>query len=58
MKNTIVRCPNCGSKGIEISKHITVGDIVYCKNCDWDFEVSSLKPIELKALDNDEYEEE
>jgi lysine biosynthesis protein LysW len=48
-----VECPMCDER-ITISEDIEIGDFVDCEECDRQFEVVSLRPIELEWVDEDE----
>ena len=39
-------CPECGGS-IELKERPYIGDMVYCPECEEDFEVIGLNPIEL-----------
>ncbi len=41
-----VECPECGAE-IAVSADSVIGEIVICAECSTEFEVVSLKPLEL-----------
>jgi alpha-aminoadipate carrier protein LysW len=49
----VVECPMC-SEPIEMPDDVEFGDLVDCGECDREFEVVSLRPIELEWLDKEE----
>ena len=53
-----VVCPECGST-VELKKRPHIGDLVYCPECDEDYEVVRLNPvIELDwPWDEDEWDD-
>jgi lysine biosynthesis protein LysW len=54
MKKMIhVECPMCDEK-ITVPDDIEIGDMIDCEECDRQFEVVSLRPIELEWIDEDE----
>jgi len=49
----IVECPMC-SENIELPDNIEFGDVVDCEECDREFEVVSIQPLELEWVDEEE----
>ena len=49
----VVECPMCDEQ-ISIPDDIEIGDFVDCEECDRQFEVVSVRPIELEWVDGDE----
>jgi lysine biosynthesis protein LysW len=49
----VVECPMCDER-ISIPDDIEISDFVDCEECDRQFEVVSLRPIELEWVDDDE----
>jgi len=54
----MVSCPECESNLDIEEDEVDEGEIVSCPECGTDFEVITVSPIELKAVDENEYEEE
>jgi alpha-aminoadipate/glutamate carrier protein LysW len=54
----MVTCPEC-ENDLDIEEdEVDEGEIVSCSECGSDFEVVTLNPIELKAVEDEELEEE
>lgn len=47
----IAECPMCG-ENMEIPDHTELGDFVVCEECDREFEVVDLRPVELEWIDD------
>jgi alpha-aminoadipate carrier protein LysW len=55
----MVVCPKCKSEIDVEEEELEEGELVSCTECDGDFEVVSLDPLELKkAIDEEEADEE
>ncbi len=54
---TTVPCPLCHSDVI-VDDDAYQNDLVTCVNCEHDLEITSLTPLELKAIEEDNPEEE
>lgn len=58
----VVKCPSCRAF-LDDSDNFSVGEIVYCTECEEDFEVIKLNPVRFKTLsssnsDNAEFSDE
>jgi alpha-aminoadipate/glutamate carrier protein LysW len=51
-------CPECETNLDIEEDEIEEGEIISCPECGSDFEVITVSPIELKAVDEAEYEED
>ncbi|MFZ0450078.1 MAG: hypothetical protein WAL98_12620 [Desulfatiglandaceae bacterium] len=49
----VVECPKC-SEIIVLPNDIDLGDLVDCEECDREFEVVSVQPLELEWIDEEE----
>lgn len=49
----MVECPFCGAD-IELSKNIFKGKIVDCNECGVELEISSVKPLKLREVIEDD----
>ncbi len=49
----VVECPMC-SESIVLPDNIEFGDLVDCEECDREFEVVSVQPLELEWVDDEE----
>ncbi len=49
----VVECPMC-AESIELPDNIEFGDFVDCEECDREFEVVSVQPLELEWVDEEE----
>jgi alpha-aminoadipate/glutamate carrier protein LysW len=54
----MVSCPECENKLDIVEDEVDEGEIVSCPECGTDFEVITVSPIELKAVEEAEYDEE
>jgi alpha-aminoadipate/glutamate carrier protein LysW len=54
----MVYCPECETDLDIDEEEVDEGEVVSCPECGTDFEVITVNPIELKSVDEDEYEEE
>ena len=52
-----VKCSNCFYR-IEIDEYMEVEDILFCPECDTEFEILSLNPPKIKSLAYDDDDEE
>lgn len=52
----MIYCPECETNLDIEEDEVDEGEIVSCPECGTDFEVITVSPIELKAVDEDEYE--
>lgn len=44
----VIKCPSCHT--FLDDEDVGIGEIVYCSNCDKDFEVVQTKPLRLRAV--------
>jgi alpha-aminoadipate/glutamate carrier protein LysW len=51
-------CPECDTNLDIEEDEVDEGEIISCPECGTDFEVITVSPIELKAVDEAEYEED
>ena len=54
----MIYCPECETNLDIEEDEVDEGEIVSCPECGMDFEVITVSPIELKAVDEDKYEED
>ena len=54
----MVYCPECETDLDIDEDEVDEGEVVSCPECGTDFEVITINPIELKAVDEDGYEDE
>jgi alpha-aminoadipate/glutamate carrier protein LysW len=54
----MIYCPECETNLDIEEDEVDEGEIVSCPECGMDFEVITVSPIELKAVGEDEYEED
>ena len=54
----MVYCPECETDLDIDEEEVDEGEVVSCPECGTDFEVITVNPIELKSVDEDEYDEE
>ena len=54
----MVNCPECESDLDIEEDEVDEGEVVSCPECGTDFEIITVNPIELKAVDDDEEAEE
>ncbi|MBZ5570295.1 MAG: hypothetical protein LAO09_00270 [Acidobacteriia bacterium] len=54
----MVYCPECESNLDIDEDEVDEGEIVTCPECGTDFEVVTVSPLALKAVDENEYEED
>jgi alpha-aminoadipate carrier protein LysW len=54
----MVHCPECESNLDLDEEEVDEGEVISCPECGTDFEVITASPLELKAVDEAEYEED
>lgn len=54
----MVFCPECDTDLDFEEDQVDEGEVVSCPECGTDFEVITVNPLELKAVDEDEYEDD
>jgi alpha-aminoadipate carrier protein LysW len=54
----MVLCPECETDLDVQEDEVDEGEIVSCPECGSDFEVVTVSPLELKPVDEEDYEEE
>ena len=54
----MVYCPECETNLDVDEDEVEEGEIVSCPECGTDFEVVTVSPIELKSVEEAEYEED
>jgi alpha-aminoadipate carrier protein LysW len=54
----MVFCPECETDLDVEEDEVDEGEIVSCPECGSDFEVVTVSPLELKPVDEEDYEEE
>ncbi len=54
----MVLCPECENKLDIEEDDVEEGEVVSCPECATDFEVVTVSPLELKSLEDPDYEEE
>ncbi|PYX31740.1 MAG: hypothetical protein DMG80_09655 [Acidobacteria bacterium] len=54
----MVLCPECETDLDIEEDEVDEGEVVSCPECGSDFEVITANPIELKPVDEEEYEED
>jgi len=54
----VILCPECESNLDIDEDEIEEGEIVSCTECGTDFEVVTVSPLELKSVEEAEYEED
>jgi alpha-aminoadipate/glutamate carrier protein LysW len=54
----MVNCPDCETDLDIDEDEVEEGEVVSCPECGSDFEVITVNPIELKAVDDEEYDED
>jgi len=54
----MVHCPECETNLDFEEDEVEEGEIVSCPECGTDFEVITVSPLELRAVDEDKYEED
>lgn len=54
----MILCPECESNLDIDEDEIEEGEIVSCTECGTDFEVVTVSPLELKSVEEAEYEED
>ena len=54
----MVYCPECETDLDIEEDEVDEGEVVSCPECGSDFEVITANPIELKPVDDEEYEED
>ena len=58
MEVIVFHCPECESNLDIDEDEIEEGEIVSCAECGTDFEVVTVSPLELKSVEEAEYEED
>jgi alpha-aminoadipate/glutamate carrier protein LysW len=58
MEVIVVHCPECESNIDIDEEEIDEGEIVSCVECGTDFEVITVSPLELKSVEEAEYEDD
>lgn len=51
-------CPECETSLDVEEDEVDEGEVLSCPECGTDFEVTTVNPVELKAVEDEEYEEE
>ena len=54
----MILCPECETDLDVEEDEVVEGEIVSCPECGSDFEVVTVSPLELKPVDEEDYEEE
>jgi alpha-aminoadipate/glutamate carrier protein LysW len=54
----MVYCPECETNLDIDEDEVDEGEVVSCPECGTDFEVITVNPIELKAVEGEDYDEE
>lgn len=54
----MVFCPECDTDLDFEEDQVDEGEVVSCPECGTDFEVITVNPLELKPVDEDEYEDD
>jgi alpha-aminoadipate carrier protein LysW len=54
----MVHCPECESNLDVDEDEVDEGEVISCPECGTDFEVITASPLELKAVDEAEYEDD
>jgi alpha-aminoadipate carrier protein LysW len=54
----MVHCPECESNLDVDEDEVDEGEVISCTECGTDFEVITASPLELKAVDEAQYEED
>jgi alpha-aminoadipate carrier protein LysW len=54
----MVLCPECESNLDVEEDDVDEGEVISCPECGTDFEVVTVSPLELKAVDEEKYEED
>jgi len=54
----MVLCPECESNLDIEEDDVDEGEVVTCPECGTDFEVITVNPLELQAVDEEKYEED
>ncbi len=54
----MVNCPECETDLDIDEEEVDEGEIVSCPECGSDFEIITVNPIELKAVEDEEYEDD
>ena len=54
----MVNCPECETDLDIDEEEVDEGEIVSCPECGSDFEIITVNPIELKAVEDEDYEED
>ena len=51
-------CPECETSLDVEEDEVDEGEVISCPECGLDFEVATVNPVELKPVEEDEYEDE
>jgi len=51
-------CPECETSLDVEEDEVDEGEVISCPECGTDFEVTTVNPVELKPVEEDEYEDE
>jgi alpha-aminoadipate/glutamate carrier protein LysW len=51
-------CPECETSLDVEEDEVDEGEVISCPECGMDFEVTTVNPVELKPVEEDEYEDE
>jgi len=54
----MVLCPECENNLDVDEEEVDEGEVVSCSECGTDFEVVTVSPLELKAMEEAKYEED
>ena len=54
----MVYCPECETDLDIDEEEVDEGEVVSCPECGTDFEIITINPIELKAVDEEKYEDD
>ena len=51
-------CPECETSLDVEEDEVDEGEVISCPECGMDFEVTTVNPVELKPVEEDEFEDE
>ncbi len=51
-------CPECETSLDVEEDEVDEGEVISCPECGTDFEVTTVNPVELKPVEEDEYEDD
>jgi alpha-aminoadipate/glutamate carrier protein LysW len=57
-EESMVYCPECETDLDIEEDDVDEGEVVSCPECGTDFEVITINPIELKSVDDEDYDED